>query len=232
MSKPMATLEVSIEDSAERQSLVTVVHFLSSMGWTPATSSNFSVRSKAGGFWISVSGLDKSQLRTEDFLRVSVDSPLKQPLPVTDLKPSAETALHEMIYRLYPSANTVVHIHSPNATVLSKWARTNREKIQADYDMLAFEDYEILKGFSGVASHLDKVSIPVFDNNQDMTALVQQIEPVLQTHSPQNSCYGFLLAGHGLYTWGDTPPAAQRHAEVFEFLFDCQLKWIQLKKGV
>ncbi len=238
---PMATQELSQDvsqdeatnehDLVERQSLVTVVHFLSSMGWTPATSSNFSVRSKSSGFWISVSGLDKSRLSTKDFLRVSADSRKKETLTVTHLKPSAETALHEMIYRLYLNVNTVLHVHSPNATVLSKWIRCKRDETQADFDILTFEDYEILKGFAGITSHLDKVNIPVFDNNQDMTALVQQVEPVLKSHTIQTPCYGFLLAGHGLYAWGETPATAQRHAEVFEFLFDCQLKWMQLEKG-
>ena len=39
-----------------------------------------------------------------------------------------------------------------------------------------------------------------------------------------NTIYGFLLAGHGLYTWGETPEQAKRHVEVFEFLFEAILK--------
>ncbi|MEL7265147.1 MAG: class II aldolase/adducin family protein, partial [Planctomycetota bacterium] len=33
--------------------------------------------------------------------------------------------------------------------------------------------------------------------------------------------YGFLIRGHGLYTWGRDLFAARRHVEIFEFLFDC-----------
>ena len=33
--------------------------------------------------------------------------------------------------------------------------------------------------------------------------------------------HGFLIAGHGLYTWGKTLEQARRHVEIFEFLFEC-----------
>jgi methylthioribulose-1-phosphate dehydratase len=36
--------------------------------------------------------------------------------------------------------------------------------------------------------------------------------------------HGFLLAGHGLYTWGATVSEALRHAEAFDFLFSCALR--------
>ena len=42
--------------------------------------------------------------------------------------------------------------------------------------------------------------------------------------------YGFLLAGHGLYTWGKTIAEAKRHIEVLEFLFEVVYKAECLKK--
>jgi methylthioribulose-1-phosphate dehydratase len=38
------------------------------------------------------------------------------------------------------------------------------------------------------------------------------------------SIHGFLIAGHGLYTWGSTLAEARRHVEVFEFLFALALR--------
>jgi methylthioribulose-1-phosphate dehydratase len=32
--------------------------------------------------------------------------------------------------------------------------------------------------------------------------------------------HGFLLRGHGLYTWGDDLTQARRHVEIFEFLLE------------
>jgi ribulose-5-phosphate 4-epimerase/fuculose-1-phosphate aldolase len=33
--------------------------------------------------------------------------------------------------------------------------------------------------------------------------------------------HGFLIARHGLYTWGRDLAEARRHIEIFEFLFEC-----------
>jgi len=34
------------------------------------------------------------------------------------------------------------------------------------------------------------------------------------------SAHGFLLRGHGLYTWGADLTEAKRHVEIFEFLME------------
>lgn len=41
--------------------------------------------------------------------------------------------------------------------------------------------------------------------------------------------FGFAIAGHGLYTWGNTIQAAKRHVEAWEFLFECRL--LELRIG-
>ncbi|MDH5613825.1 MAG: class II aldolase/adducin family protein, partial [Gammaproteobacteria bacterium] len=35
---------------------------------------------------------------------------------------------------------------------------------------------------------------------------------------------GYLIRGHGFYTWGNNMEDALRHVEAFEFLFECELK--------
>lgn len=52
-----------------------------------------------------------------------------------------------------------------------------------------------------------------------MPWLAAHIEPHPQKTEP---CYGFLLAGHGLYVWGTTLSDAKRHLEVFEYLLQCE----------
>jgi ribulose-5-phosphate 4-epimerase/fuculose-1-phosphate aldolase len=54
-----------------------------------------------------------------------------------------------------------------------------------------------------------------------MPALSQEIEAYWIDHPEMK---GFLLAGHGLYTWGKNIAEAKRHIEVFEFLFECFYK--------
>jgi methylthioribulose-1-phosphate dehydratase len=42
-------------------------------------------------------------------------------------------------------------------------------------------------------------------------------------------CVGYLIRGHGLYTWGPRMADALRHVEAFEFLFECELKTRSLR---
>jgi methylthioribulose-1-phosphate dehydratase len=79
--------------------------------------------------------------------------------------------------------------------------------------------WELLKGLEGVVSHQCEVTLPVFANSQDMPRLAALIEPHVRAAS---CCYGFLLAGHGLYGWGKDLPTARQHLEVFEFLLQCE----------
>ncbi len=39
--------------------------------------------------------------------------------------------------------------------------------------------------------------------------------------------HGYLVANHGLYTWGRTIAEARRHVEAFEFLFECEKLLLQ-----
>jgi ribulose-5-phosphate 4-epimerase/fuculose-1-phosphate aldolase len=66
--------------------------------------------------WLSESGKDKGSLTTDDFLQVEIATN-RAP---SGRKPSAETGLHTLIYRLFP-ANAVLHVHTVNATVCRVW---------------------------------------------------------------------------------------------------------------
>ena len=46
-----------------------------------------------------------------------------------------------------------------------------------------------------------------------MPRLVQTMQTCLQRHIP-----GLLVAGHGLYAWGESLSNARRHVEILEFL--------------
>ncbi|MDU4420378.1 MAG: class II aldolase/adducin family protein [Raoultella sp.] len=96
--------------------LVTTCHWIGAKGWAPATGGNMSVRQDETWCWLSESGRDKGSLTTEDFLQVEIASN-KAP---SGRKPSAETGLHTLVYRLFPEANVVLHVHTVNATVLSR----------------------------------------------------------------------------------------------------------------
>ena len=52
-----------------------------------------------------------------------------------------------------------------------------------------------------------------------MTALAAQVDALLD----RQDMWGYLIDGHGLYTWGSDMAEARRHLEAFEFLLDCEL---------
>lgn len=201
-------------DNLQLASLVETCHWIGSKGWAPATGGNMSVRENDRWCWLSESGKDKGALTTADFLQVEIAT---NNAP-SGRKPSAETGLHTLIYRLYPQANAVLHVHTVNATVLSRIEKSTT---------LALNGYEMQKSLSGQSSHLDTLNIPLFDNDQDIDALARRIEDRAQT-SPLD--YGFLLRGHGLTCWGRSVAEARRHLEGLEFLFECELRLRQLEK--
>lgn len=188
--------------------IVEAGQFLYGRGWSPATSSNYSVRLSAEQALLTVSGKHKGQLGPDDVLATDLDGNSLEP----GKKPSAETLLHTQLYRWQAGIGAVLHTHSVNATVLSRLALS---------DSLVFADYELQKAFSGINTHECQVEVPIFDNDQDIARLAARIQPWLDAHP---DCVGYLIRGHGLYTWGAQMSDALRQIEAFEFLFECELK--------
>lgn len=190
------------------QAIIEAGRFLYGRGWSPATSSNYSARLDAERALLTVSGRHKGQLGPDDLLAVDMQGHSLE----LGKKPSAETLLHTQIYRARPWVGAVLHTHSVNATVLSRLVSGAT---------LSLVDYELQKAFSGVTTHEGELQVPVFDNDQDIARLAGRVQPWLEAH-PQ--CPGYLIRGHGLYTWGAQMSDALRQIEAFEFLFECELK--------
>ncbi|SFN38789.1 methylthioribulose-1-phosphate dehydratase [Izhakiella capsodis] len=195
-------------DDTQLMQLVAACHWIGSKGWAPATGGNMSLRQDDQHCLLSESGKDKGTLSAEDFIQVQIAT---NHVP-SGRKPSAETGLHTLIYRLYPEAGAILHTHSVNATVLSRVVK---------HAAIVLQGYEMQKTLRGQHSHLDAVTIPLFDNHQDMDALAQRIA-FFASKTPIN--WGFLLRGHGLTCWGRDVSEARRHLEGLEFLFQCELQ--------
>jgi methylthioribulose-1-phosphate dehydratase len=178
-------------------------------GWSLGTSSNYSVVASRDPLRLLItgSGYDKGRLKPEQF--VLVDG-LGQRLDPAHPKPSAETLLHTVLARKV-GAGAVLHTHSIWGTLLS-------EALQPA-GRLQIAGYEMLKGLSGVSTHDTRVSIAVVSNTQDIASLAVSLEARFSEGDPDLR-YGFLMAGHGLYTWGSDLAEARRHIEVLEFLME------------
>ena len=188
--------------------LVESTRELAQRGWTPATSSNFSMRLDEKHAAITVSGRDKGRLSEADIMVVD----LHGDAVATSQKPSAETLLHTHLYARYPDIGCVLHTHSVSQTLASR--------LCAAQGFIRFDGYELIKAFRGQTTHETHFDLPIFPNTQDMTILVTQVEAKLE----QGPLWGYLIDGHGLYAWGRDMMEARRHLEAFDFLINCELE--------
>ncbi|MCS6904913.1 MAG: methylthioribulose 1-phosphate dehydratase [Bacteroidia bacterium] len=191
--------------------LLDVIRFIHQKGWAPATSTNFSFRVEEFPdiIFVSRSGVDKSLITAEDFIPLTLEGKALQ--ESLDL-PSSEALLHLAIYKSTQNTQAVLHTHSKAATILS--IIFNKKKL------LELQGFELLKGLNGINTHHAQVTVPIFDNTQNMPELAQKFTQWLENHP---STWGILIEGHGFYTWGNSVADAKKHLEVFEFLFDCLL---------
>ena len=187
---------------------------LGALGWTPATSSNFSMRLDAAHAAVTISGRDKGRLGIDDIMVVDFDGRAVG----TEARPSAETALHAQVYRRFPAAGAVLHTHSRAQSVASR--------LYAARGVVRFEGWELQKAIAGYTTHESVLDLPVFPNTQDMPELVARVDAWLDAGKP---LHGYLIDGHGIYTWGKDMPETRRHLEAFDFLLNCELDLLRLK---
>lgn len=189
-------------------------------GWSLGTSSNYSVVVSRAPLELVVtaSGKDKSSLGRDDFVRVDAAGRV---CDGSDRRSSAETLLHCTIAELVPSVGAVLHTHSPWGTILSGADLPPGAPVGS----LRIAGYEMLKGLEGITTHDTHEDVPIFANTQDMTELSARIRSRfagLDFSAPgRPPVHGFLIARHGLYTWGRDLAEARRQIEIFEFLFEC-----------
>jgi methylthioribulose-1-phosphate dehydratase len=188
------------------------IRFFERKSWTPATSTNYSTRSSEvpGHYLISRSGVDKSRFGIEDLILINDRGDIHPGFQRPGVKSSAETGIHTEIYRRYPQINCVLHSHSVLSTTLSF--------VQAKKKEIVFSGLEILKGFEGNETHELEEVLPIVPNSQHIPDIMRDIAPYLESGK---GIHGFLIAGHGLYSWGKDIATAKRHIETYEFLFEC-----------
>lgn len=190
------------------QAMIDAGRLFHSRGWVPATGGNFSARLSPDRVLITASGWHKGELTDEGFLIADLEG---KPLDSTR-KASYETLLHMQIYRHHAKVGGVLHTHSIANTVLSRRLPEIR-----------LAGYELLKLLPGIATHDVEVIVPVFANDQDIARLAAQVDAHMKRH-PETPAY--LIAGHGLYAWGDNVAQARHRVEALEFMFECEL-WSQ-----
>lgn len=209
----MAYKDVRLEQKQQAfAELREVKELFASRGWFPGTSGNLSIRvgdytPEEFQFAITASGKDKTVHTPEDYLIVDQDG---KTCEATSLKPSAETLIHNEIYRL-TGAGAIFHIHSVYNSVISEWF-WDRKAVPVD-------GVELIKGLNiwDEEAHID---IPIVSNFAEIARIVPEVTERLVQRIP-----GILLRKHGIYAWGANAFEAKRHLEAFEFIFEYVYRW-------
>jgi methylthioribulose-1-phosphate dehydratase len=186
------------------QELIEAGRFIDQKGWVPATSGNFSARLPDGRIAITVSGRHKGALTPSDIMLIDAEG-----LSLDGQTSSAETGLHTALYRRFQKVGSVLHPHSPGATLLSRLRK----------DEVVLENYELLKAFDGINTHATRIRIPIFDNDQDIPRLQRAVDAWLDREPDPHA---YIIRSHGFYTWGATIKDALRQVEALEYLLDIE----------
>jgi methylthioribulose-1-phosphate dehydratase len=199
-------MQIDDEFRSRAAELIQAGRDLHARGWVPATSGNFSARLSGGRVAVTVSGKHKGALTPDDIMVVDGEGK-----SLDGKKPSAETWLHTALYRRYPGVGAILHPHSPGSTLVSRLFSHE----------LVLEDYELLKALEGVDTHATRIVVPIFANDQNIPHLSLKVDEYIEMHG---DIFGYIIAGHGFYTWGSSVRDALRHVEALEFLFDIEIR--------
>ncbi len=152
-------------------------------------------------FAIKPSGVPYDELKASDMVIVDLDGKVLE----GRLKPSSDTPTHAVLYRAFKGLGAIVHTHSPHACAWAQAARaiplygtTHADHLAIDVPCTDFmgdravrNDYEVETGKQILAvfkaGKLDPLQVPMV-----------------------------LVAGHGPFTWGQTPEKAVYNAAVLE----------------
>jgi len=208
-----ATVSASLFESSA-DAIADTARELAALGWTPATSSNFSMRIDAEHAAITISGRDKGRLDRDDIMLIDMHGHAVG----TEARPSAETALHTQVYRRWPDIGAVLHTHSRTQSVASR--------LFAGDGVIRLQGWELQKAIAGYTTHDSVLEIPVFPNTQHMPELVDQVDAWLDSGKP---LHAYLIDGHGIYTWGRDMAETHRHLKALEFLLGCELDLKKLR---
>jgi len=215
-----------VEGATLRHELCEAMAAIHQRGWCDGTGGNFScvLQRQPLLLLMAPSGVDKGKVKPQALIVVDGDGRVCH----GSGRASAETLLHLAIVR-ETAAGAVLHTHSQAGTLLSQWSwerERNRPGLgeNPEEDGIAYlevSNLEMLKGIAGITTHRSAVRIPVLANDQDLGRLSRRAGPHLE-RAPA----GLLIAGHGLYAWGQNLCEARRHLEILEFLLE--QRWRQL----
>ena len=200
----------SLDTLNPRAALVEIARDFHRRGWMAGTAGNLSARDpqQDRSCWITASGLAKGRLVEDDFLRIDIAEGRIVERFHDNAKPSAETAIHRVIYQLFPQTKACLHIHSVEACAATAHCAEECSE-------LPLPPLEMLKGL-GVWEQQPRVTLPLFPNYLDVSAIATAIRQRFAATLP--AVPALMIHGHGATVWGDSLQEAYNRVEIIEFL--------------
>ncbi len=152
-------------------------------------------------FAIKPSGVDYEKLAVDDMVVVDLEGATVE----GKLRPSSDTPTHVVLYRSFQGIGGIVHTHSTYATGWAQACLPIPIYGTTHADHLA-EDVPCTEVMSAEAVRRDYET----ETGKQILECFRERDPL---HIPM-----VLVAGHGPFTWGDTPEKAVYHAAVLEEL--------------
>jgi methylthioribose-1-phosphate isomerase len=192
--------------------------------WMWGTAGNLSVRLKSNPLEIAItpSGLNKGHLTSTDLLRIRDGSAAKK--HPRGLVPSAETVIHQAIYRAIPEAKAAFHVHPLYSTLISS-AYGHPKEIR----FLRVEWFEMMKGV-GVGEE-ESAEVPILPNWQDVSLIARDLTQLVEGKRKKGEKVlpVVLIYNHGLTGWGKSADQARNHLEIMEYV--CQYLYLKRLAG-
>jgi methylthioribulose-1-phosphate dehydratase len=199
-----------LDDVPPRAALAEIARDLHARGFMHGTAGNLSAREDDGHFWVTASGKPKGRLDEDDFLLVRVRDGAVVEKRRADDRPSAETAIHAALYRLFPEARACLHGHSVVACLAADRAKRAAKGLR-------LPPIEMIKGFD-IWQQNPKVDLPLFDNHLDVAKIAREIEARFRKTKP--AVTALLIRAHGPTVWGASLQQAYDRFEILDFLLE------------
>lgn len=185
----------SFKERVRQANLDLVRHGLVILTWGNASGKD----QKSGKVVIKPSGIEYSALRLEHMVEMDMEGN-----PVGNgLRPSSDSPTHLEIYRAFPRVGGIVHTHSRFATMFAQAERP--------IPCLGTTHADYFPGEIPITRRLTRAEVIEDYERRTGTVIVERF-----TRLDPHECPGVLVAGHGVFTWGENPEDAVSHAVALE----------------
>lgn len=193
---------------SELKKLIEYSRVYYSQGIMPATAGNLSIfdRSK-NQIYISASGKNKGKLKKKDFLVMDLNGKI---FSSNGNKPSAETSIHQVVYKNIPTANVCIHVHTVSTCKL----KFSMQKEDLPKRFL-IPNLEIIKAFGDFTENPNFAMIVNY-NHSDVIQISNQFEQAIL--EKDSDVPFFLIENHGISVWGKDVEDANKNLEAADFI--------------